>query len=120
VYGHVNNVIYYAYFDSAANRFLIEECGLDIQHSEEVGFVVASSCEYHSPIKYPSELELGFRVNQIGTKSVQYGLAVFVKGASQASATGCFTHVFVNRAGGQAVELAPSLRAALELALFKG
>ncbi len=105
VYGHVNNVTYYSYFDTAANHFLITQAGLDIHTASDVGFVVASSCEYHSPIEYPDTITVGLRVNTLGTKSVEYGLAIFRNDAVQASATGTFTHVFVNRASGQSVAI---------------
>ena len=117
IYGHVNNVQYYSYFDTAANQFLIEHGGLDIQNAKEVGFVVASSCQYFAPIAHPQQLEIGFRVNHLGNSSVEYGLAVFVAGADQASAVGSFTHVFVNRGVGSSVAIPTNIRTALETAL---
>ena len=117
IYGHINNVVYYSYFDSAANRYLVEQCGLDIQADQDVGFVVASKCDYLLPIAYPSNIEVGFRVNKLGNKSVEYGFAVFVEGAEQASAIGSFTHVFVNRESGKSVVIPNKIRAGLELAL---
>ena len=70
IYGHVNNVSYYSYFDTVANCYLIDKAGLDIHHAKEVGFVVASSCDYFSPIAFPEKVTAAFRVNKIGTKSV--------------------------------------------------
>ncbi|TDG12674.1 acyl-CoA thioesterase [Seongchinamella unica] len=114
IYGHVNNVTYYAYFDSAANRYLIEEGGLDIGDGSIVGYVVNSGCAYHSPVSYPDELEAGLRVDRLGNSSVQYGLAIFRKGEQVAVANGHFVHVFVERARDKAVSIPASIRTALE------
>ena len=114
IYGHVNNVTYYAYFDSAANRYLIEEGGLDIDDGSIVGFVVNSGCEYHAPIAYPEPVEAGVRVDKLGNSSVQYGIAIFKKGQPEAVAHGHFVHVFVERAKNQSVPIPANLRAALE------
>ncbi|MFT6407866.1 MAG: acyl-CoA thioester hydrolase [Arenicella sp.] len=117
VYGHVNNVTYYSYFDTVANCYLIEQGGLDIQHASAVGFVVASSCEYHAPIAFPQTIEAAFRVNQLGSKSVQYGIAIFNDQHKEACASGVFTHVFVDRASGKSTAIPNDIRQALELAL---
>jgi acyl-CoA thioester hydrolase len=114
IYGHVNNVVYYSYFDSIANQYLIEKGGLDIHRAEVIGFVVASSCEYKSPVAYPQRLEAGFRVNRLGNSSVEYGIGIFVKDAHTASAHGTFTHVFVDRSTDKTVAIPASIRAALE------
>jgi acyl-CoA thioester hydrolase len=114
IYGHVNNVVYYSYFDSVANKFLIEEGGLDIHSAEIIGFVVASSCQYKSPIAYPDKIEAGLTVNKLGNSSVEYAIAIFKQGAENASAVGTFTHVFVNRATDKSVPIPPTIRAALE------
>lgn len=113
IYGHVNNVIYYSYFDSVANRYLIEEGGLDIHTGDTVGLVVNSGCSYHAPIAYPQPLEGGLRVDRLGNSSVQYGLAIFVSAESQACANGTFTHVFVNRQSNRPVPIPPRIREAL-------
>ena len=118
VYGHVNNVTYYSYFDTAANHYLITEAGLDIHTAEDVGFVVASSCEYHSPVEYPDTIKVGVRVNKLGSKSVEYGLAIFRGSAVEASAHGTFTHVFVNRKSGKSVAIPAAIKAKLELLLI--
>lgn len=114
IYGHVNNVIYYEYFDSAANRYLIEEGGLDIRDGNIVGYVVSSGCDYHAPVAYPDSLEAGLRVDRLGRSSVQYGIAIFRRGEEQAAAHGHFVHVFVERAANRSVQVPPALRAALE------
>ena len=117
IYGHVNNVVYYSYFDSVANKYLIEEGGLDIHSAEIIGFVVASSCQYKSPIAYPEPIEAGFRVNKLGNSSVEYGIAIFTQGQPNASAVGTFTHVFVDRATDKSVAIPAPLRRALEAIL---
>lgn len=114
IYGHVNNVAYYSYFDTAANRYLIEEGGLDIGAGGIVGYVVSSSCEYHAPITYPEPVEAGLRVDRLGSSSVRYGLAIFRPGGERAVAHGHFVHVFVDRAANKAVPIPAPLRAALE------
>lgn len=114
VYGHVNNVTYYSYFDTAANSYLIEEGGLDIQHSPVIGYVVNSGCDYHSGIAYPDRIEAGLRVDRLGNSSVQYGIAIFKEGDTHPSASGHFVHVFVDRASGKPVAIPEPLRTALE------
>ncbi len=117
IYGHVNNVTYYSYFDTVANEYLMKEGGLDIHAAEVVGFVVASSCQYNSPIAYPDKIEAGFRVNKLGNRSVEYGVAIFKAGDEAAAACGTFTHVFVNRKLNQAVAIPDTIRTALEAAM---
>jgi acyl-CoA thioester hydrolase len=114
VYGHINNVVYYSYFDTVANRYLIEEGGLDIGDGKVVGFVVNSGCEYHAPIAYPEAIEAGLRVDRLGSSSVQYGIAIFRAGEEQCCANGHFVHVFVDRASNKAVSIPENLRTALE------
>jgi acyl-CoA thioester hydrolase len=114
IYGHVNNVVYYSYFDTAANRYLIEEGGLDISDGSIVGYVVNSACEYHAPITYPESVEAGVRVDRLGNSSVQYGIAIFRAGEQHAAAHGHFVHVFVERAENKAVPIPQALRLALE------
>jgi acyl-CoA thioester hydrolase len=115
IYGHVNNVMYYSYFDTAANRYLIEEGGLDINDGTIVGFVVNSGCEYHAPISYPEPIEAGLRIDRLGNSSVQYGIAIFKEGVEEAVAHGHFVHVFVDRAANKSVPIPAKLREALEL-----
>ena len=113
VYGHVNNVTYYSYFDTAANAYLIEH-GLDIHAAPVIGLVVESACRYHAPVAYPARLRAGLRVDRLGRRAVTYGIAIFVEGDDAAVADGHFVHVFVDRATRAPVEIPASLRAALE------
>ncbi|MBC2654577.1 acyl-CoA thioesterase [Pseudomonas sp. MSSRFD41] len=114
VYGHVNNVTYYSFFDTAVNTYLIEQGGLDIHEGEVVGFVVSSACDYFASIAYPERIEVGLRVGKLGNSSVQYELAVFKLGEGEPCAAGRFVHVFVDRASNQPVPIPTVLRAALE------
>ena len=113
VYGHVNNVVYYSFFDSAVNTYLIEAGGLDIHAGAVVGFVVSSSCDYFASIAFPERIEVGLRVGKLGNSSVQYELAIFKHGEEQACAAGRFVHVFVDRDSNRPVGIPESLRAAL-------
>ncbi|KGE02681.1 acyl-CoA thioesterase [Pseudohaliea rubra] len=114
IYGHVNNVVYYAWFDSAVNRYLIEEGGLDIAGGTIVAFVVSSGCDYLAPVTYPEAIEVGMRVDRLGNSSVRYGVAIFRAGEDTACAHGHFVHVFVERASSRAVAIPGGLRAALD------
>ena len=113
-YGHVNNVAYYSYFDTAANRYLIEAGGLNLENSPVIGVVVNSGCTYKNPVAYPQALEAGLRIDRLGNSSVQYGLAIFAEGEQQASAFGHFVHVFVDRQSNKPVSIPTEIRAALE------
>ena len=113
-YGHVNNVTYYSYFDTAANRYLIEEGGLDLESASVIGVVVNSGCTYKSPVAYPQMLEAGLRVDKLGSRSVQYGIAIFAEGEKNSSAFGHFVHVFVDRRSNLPVAIPPNIRNALE------
>ncbi len=104
-YGHVNNVTYYSFFDTAVNTYLIQVGGLDIHDGEVVGFVVSSACDYFASIAFPDLIEIGLRVGKLGNSSVQYELAVFKVGESEACAAGRFVHVFVDRASNQPVPI---------------
>ena len=114
VYGHVNNVTYYSFFDTAVNTYLIEQGGLDIHDGKVVGFVVSSACDYFASIAYPDLIEVGVRVAKLGNSSVQYELAIFREGEQEASAAGRFVHVFVERASNRPTPIPSRLRAALE------
>lgn len=115
VYGHVNNAHYYSFFDTVVNRYLVDAGGLDIHGGEVVGFIVASECRYFAPVAYPDPLDVGVRVERLGTSSVHYGVALFRAGDEVARAAGAMVHVFVDRAGGKPAPAPPRLRAALEL-----
>ena len=114
VYGHVNNVTYYSFFDTAVNTYLIEQGGLDIHDGEVVGFVVSSACDYFASIAFPEHIDIGLRVGKLGNSSVQYELAVFKAGEDEACAAGRFVHVFVARGSNQPVPIAGVLRVALQ------
>ncbi|MCV7194372.1 acyl-CoA thioesterase [Mycolicibacterium brumae] len=114
VYGHVNNVTYYSYFDTVANHYLIAEGGLDIHGSPVIGLVVESKCSYHAPVAYPDELRAGLRVDRLGNRSVTYGIAIFTSDGETAAASGYFTHVFVDRETRRATPIPDRMRAALE------
>jgi acyl-CoA thioester hydrolase len=114
IYGHINNVAYYSYFDSAANLYLIREGGLDIHGGDKLGLVVESHCAYHAPLSYPATLRAGLRVDKLGTRSVTYGIAIFAEGEDLAAAHGHFVHVFVDRVTRRPVDISPAIRTALE------
>lgn len=115
IYGHINNVNYYAFFDTIVNAHLIE-CGvLDIHGGGTVGLVVETRCNYFAPLAFPDPLEGGLRVDRIGTSSVRYGVAVFRKDAETAAAAGHFVHVYVDRGSRRPVPLPEDLRAKLEV-----
>jgi acyl-CoA thioester hydrolase len=114
IYGHVNNAHYYSYFDSVINQYLIEQGGLDLRTSPVVGFVVSSSCDFFKPVAYPSTLEVGLRVERLGTSSVHYQVALFAAGDDEARAAGTVVHVFVDRATSRPMALPAPIRRALE------
>ncbi len=114
VYGHVNNVTYYSYFDTAANDFLVKVGGLDFRDGQAIAYVVASRCDYKKAIAFPDVLDIGVRVNHLGNSSVEYGMAVFREGDNKAAACGSFTHVFVSRETQRPVPIPAEIRAALE------
>lgn len=114
VYGHVNNVQYYSFFDTAVNHYLITSGWLDIHHGEVVGLVVETKCTYHASVAFPDELDIGLRVERLGNSSVRYGIGIFRKGESEAAAEGYFVHVYVNRADNAPVKVPADLRMVLE------
>jgi acyl-CoA thioester hydrolase len=117
IYGHVNNVVYYSYFDSVVNTYLIEQGGLDIQNGTQIGFIVNSSCVYQQSIAFPDKLVGALRVNRIGNSSVDYGVALFKADADEACAHGVMTHVFVDRETNKPSPIQGKLRQALEAIL---
>lgn len=96
-YGHVNNAVYYSFFDSAVNQLLIQGGVLNIATSPFIGLVVETCCRYHAPIAFPNVIHTGLRVSKIGTSSVQYDIGLFGDGEDRASADGWFVHVYVER-----------------------
>ena len=114
VYGHINNVVYYAYFDSVINRWLVSEGGLDIHGGASIGLVVESHCQYLAPASYPDELEAGLRVGKLGRSSVRYEVAIFRRGTDELCAHGHVVHVFVDRVSRRPVPIAGQLRSGLE------
>ena len=114
VYGHINNVTYYSYFDTVANHFLITEGGLDIHHAPVIALVVESQCTYRAPVAYPDRLRAGLRVDKLGNRSVTYGVAIFTDTDTEAVAHGQFVHVFVDRQSRRAVPIPEPIRTALE------
>ena len=113
VYGHVNNTVYYSYFDSAVNKLLIDAGLLDIVDSPSIGLVVETQCRYFAPMRYPDEVHAGVRVAHIGTSSVRYEIGLFRNDEPMACAEGHFVHVYVNRASRRPAPLAPDMRAFL-------
>jgi acyl-CoA thioester hydrolase len=114
VYGHVNNVEYYAFFDTVINAWLISEGGLDIHGGEVIGLCAESHCEFHAALAFPETVQAGLRVGSLGRSSVRYEIGLFGEGAVEPAATGWFVHVFVDRARRRPAEIPPRVRAALE------
>ncbi|CAH1690823.1 Thioesterase [Hyphomicrobiales bacterium] len=114
VYGHINNVTYYSFFDTAINRWLIERNHLDINTSSTIGVVVETGCTYFESISFPDNVEVGLSVNRIGVSSVRYSVGVFKVDSKIACAQGHFTHVYVDRLTRRPVEISEKLRLALE------
>ena len=114
LYGHVNNVVYYSYFDTVVNQYLIEQGALDFLKSEVFGLVVETSCQYFAPIAFPDVVHAGLRVAKLGNTSVRYEIGIFRNDADLASAQGHFVHVYVDRAVRRPASLPPVLRTALE------
>jgi acyl-CoA thioester hydrolase len=113
-YGHVNNVVYYSWFDTVVNEYLIAAGALDIQSSPVVGLVVETQCSYFSELAFPQRVDAGLRVAHAGRSSVRYELALFGALGDTASAQGHFVHVYVDRASRRPVPLPTALRAAVE------
>ena len=114
VYGHVNNVVYYSYFDTVINAYLIREGGLDIRDGVVVGYCVESNCRYHRPVPFPESLDAGLRVAHLGTSSVRYEIGLFKQGAEAPAALGSFVHVFVGRDDKRPTAMPAGIRACLE------
>jgi acyl-CoA thioester hydrolase len=114
VYGHVNNVHYYSYFDTVVNQYLIEQGVLDFERSEVIGLVVETGCQYFSSIAFPDVVTAGLRVARLGNSSVRYEVGIFRNEEPDTAAKGHFIHVYVERANRRPSALPGPLRAALE------
>lgn len=113
VYGHINNVVYYSFFDTVVNRYLIESGALDIHAGGVIGLVVETQCRYFASIAFPEEVTAGLRVAHLGNSSVRYDIGLFRGADDEAAAEGRFTHVYVERATRRPAALPEALRAAL-------
>ena len=113
-YGHVNNVVYYSWFDTAVNAYLIEHGVLDIHHGQAIGLVVETQCNYFSPLAFPQTVEAGLRVARLGHSSVRYEVALFAQDQDLCAARGHFVHVYVDRASRRPVSLPNPLKQLLE------
>lgn len=112
-YGHVNNTVYYEWFDTAVNRWLVEAGLLDIERGDPIGLVVETGCSYFAPLSFPGEIEVGIAVDRQGKSSVTYRIGVFGVGLPEPSAQGHFTHVYVSRDSRRPVPLPQAWRAKL-------
>jgi acyl-CoA thioester hydrolase len=114
VYGHVNNVVYYSFFDTVVNRYLIDNKALDFRDGKIIGLVVETSCSYFKPVAYPDRITAALSVEHLGNSSVRYRVAVFRNDDDDAAAQGRFVHVYVDRATNKAVPLPDMLRKTLQ------
>jgi len=113
-YGHANNVIYYSWFDTAVNAYLIEQGVLDIAHGETIGLVVETQCNYFAPLAFPQTVEAGIRVARLGASSVRYEIGLFAQDAPLTAASGHFIHVYVDKATRRPTPLPLNLKTVLE------
>ncbi len=113
VYGHVNNVTYYSYFDTVVNEHLVRAGGLDIRNAPAIGIVVETACRFHKPLSFPDVIDAGLRVARIGRSSVRYEIGLFRQGDDAPAATGRFVHVWVDRAERHPVDVPAAVRRAL-------
>ena len=114
VYGHVNNVVYYSFFDTVVNKFLMEERQLDYSKGEVVGLVVETKCQYYAPIAFPDVVVAGIKVAHIGTSSVRYEIGLFKNDEEKPAAEGHFVHVYVTRSSNKPTPLTSEMRSILE------
>ena len=113
-YGHVNNIVYYSYFDTAVNRHLIQKGVLDLSNSEVIGLVIESKCTYFSPITFPDTVAVGLKVIHLGNSSVRYQIGLFCNESESASAVGEFVHVYVERSTNKPVSIPDNTRKVLQ------
>jgi acyl-CoA thioester hydrolase len=116
-YGHVNNTVYYEWFDTAVNRWLVKAGLLDIERGDPIGLVVQTGCSYFAPLAFPDDVEVGIAIERLGASSVTYRIGVFVTGAMGAAAQGHFTHVYVGRDSRRPAPLPDAWRTKLETLL---
>lgn len=114
IYGHVNNVEYYAFFDTIINEYLIREGGLDIHRGDAIGLCAESHCQFQAAMEFPEVVDARLRVGKLGRSSVRYEIGLFRAGIDEPAATGWFVHVFVDRASRRPVPIPDGVRAALE------
>ena len=115
VYGHVNNVVYYSWFDTAVNAHLIEQGALDIELGTTIGLVIETQCNYFAPLSFPQTVEAGIRVARVGSSSVRYDVGLFAQGEAMSAAAGHFIHVYVDRVTRRPCALPARLREVLQL-----
>ena len=120
VYGHVNNVTYYSYFDTAVNEHLVRAAGLDIQAAPTIGLVVETSCRFHKALSFPDVVDAGLRVVKLGNTSVRYEVGLFRRGDEDPAATGHFVHVWVDRATRRPTPVPEGVRSALAALVVSG
>ena len=113
-YGHINNVVYYSFFDTAVNRYLIERNVLDIAKSKTIGLVIETQCKYFAPIVYPDLIHVGLKVAHLGNSSVKYEVAIFANDDDIASALGHFVHVYVDRLTNKPTPIPQNVRTVLQ------
>jgi acyl-CoA thioester hydrolase len=113
LYGHINNVVYYSFFDTVINEYLIRIGGLDIHAGSVIGLAVETMCRFHRPLTYPAAVDAGLRIGKLGNSSARYEVGLFAAGEGEAAATGHFVHVFVDRATRRPQPLPAPIRAAL-------
>lgn len=118
IYGHINNAVYYSYFDTTVSGWLWEQGLVVPRESDVIGLAVNSACDYFDSLSFPDALDAGLRVERIGTSSVRYAVGVFKSGASEASAQGVFTHVYVDARAHRPVALPERLREGLKRLLL--
>ena len=118
IYGHINNVVYYSYFDTVANQYLIEFADFNPISAPVIGVVVHSNCNYIKAIAYPDKIEAGLTVKKLGRSSVTYGIGVFRQGESAACAYGEFVHVFINRKDSLPISIPTKIRESLQKILI--
>lgn len=113
VYHHVNNVVYYSYFDTVINKYLIEEGGLDYANDPIVGIAVETHCQFKQSLQFPDIIDAGLRVGHLGNSSVRYEIGLFKQGEDAIAAAGYFVHVFVDRSSQRPVPMPHGIRVAL-------